>query len=51
MEVTHLAIFDGRKIMKRSHICPFIQALNVSVFKTNIPLNDCQRRAAAGRLR
>jgi hypothetical protein len=51
VEVTHLAAFDGRKTMKASHICPFIRALNVSGFKTNIELNDCRFCAAAGRLR
>jgi hypothetical protein len=51
MEVTHLAVFDGRKTMKPSHIFQFKRALNVSGFKTNMALKDCQRRAAAGRLR
>jgi hypothetical protein len=51
VEVTHFAIFDGRKTMKASNIYLFMQAPNVSGFKTNKLPNECPRRAAAGRLR
>ena len=50
VEVTYLAVFDGRKTMKASHILLFMQALNVSGFKTNKLRNDCRRCNAFGRL-
>jgi hypothetical protein len=51
VEVTHLAVFDGRKTMKASDIYLFMQAPNVSGFKTNKLPNECPHLAAAGRLR
>lgn len=51
MEVTHLAVFDGRKIMKPSHIGLFIQALDVSGFKTNMLQDIAAVATACGRLR
>jgi hypothetical protein len=51
VEVTYLAVFDGRKTMKAGHIFLFSRALNVSGFKTNVAVNDCQRHVGAGRLR
>ena len=51
VEVTYLAVFDGRKTMKASDIYLFMQAPNVSGFKTNKLPNECPHLAAAGRLR
>jgi hypothetical protein len=51
MEVTHLAVFDGRKTMKPSHICLFLQALDVFGFKTNMLQDIAPVATACGRLR